>query len=170
MRAFAPTLLAPAKSASGPRSIFYLPILRLPAQGPPWVATFFVLTGYVNAMKPLKQARNGDIDKAMSGLASSTLRRTGRLLLPTIAVTIASWMICQLGGYKTGKVYDSEFIRDTSPDSIPGFVGPIRSLVSNCFSTWSSGSNIYDPIQWTLPFLLKGSMLIYLTLLATVRI
>lgn len=150
-------------------SIFHLPFLRLPAQGPPWVALFFLLTGYVNAMKPMKQARNGSIGPALSGLSSSTLRRTGRLVLPTTVATLASWLIAQMGGYKIGKKCDAAWIRDTSPIRLPGIIWPIQSLVTNCFTTWSSGSNVYDPIQWTLPFLLKGSMLVYLALLATVR-
>ena len=168
-RAFAPTLLAPAEDDSQLGSIFHLPFLRLPAQGPPWVALFFLLTGYVNAMKPMKQARNGSIGPALAGLSSSTLRRTGRLVLPTTVATLASWFIAQMGGYRIGKTCDAAWIRDTSPIRLPGLIWPIQSLVNNCFTTWSSGSNVYDPIQWTLPFLLKGSMLVYLTLLATVR-
>ncbi|MCJ1460500.1 hypothetical protein MMC28_010882 [Mycoblastus sanguinarius] len=168
-RAFAPTLLAPAESETTSGSIFHLPILRLPAQGPPWVALFFLLTGYVNAMKPIKQARNGSISQALSGLSSSTLRRTARLVLPPTIVTIASWALCQMGGYRTGKNCEAAWIRDTSPVPTPSLIGSVKSLINNCFTTWSTGSNAYDPIQWTLPFLLKGSMLIYLTLLATVR-
>ena len=120
-------------------------------------------------MKPMKQARNGSIGPALSSLSSSTLRRTGRLVLPTTLATLVSWLIAQMGGYRIGKTCDAKWIRDTSPVRRPGIIGPIRSLVKNCFTTWSTGSNVYDPIQWTLPFLLKGSMLVYLTLLATIR-
>ena len=120
-------------------------------------------------MKPIKQARNGSIGPALSGLSSSTLRRTGRLVLPTTVATLVSWFIAQMGGYSIGKSCEAAWIRDTSPVRVPGIIRPIRSLVKSCFKTWATGSNVYDPIQWTLPFLLKGSMLVYLTLLATVR-
>lgn len=168
-RAFAPTFLAPAENSEDLGSVFHLPFLRLPAQGPPWVALFFLLTGYVNALKPMKQARSGSINSALSGLASSTLRRTGRLVFPTTIATLCSWIISQLGGYRIGKTCEASWIRDTCPDRVSGIIDPVKSLVYNCFTTWSSGANKYDPIQWTLPFLLKGSMLVYLTLLATVR-
>ena len=155
-RAFAPTFLAPAENKSDLGSIFHLPFLRLPAQGPPWVALFFLLTGYVNAMKPMKQARNGSVGQALSGLSSSTLRRTGRLVLPTTVATLVSWMLCQLGGYRIGKTCDATWIRDTSPSPTAGFIAPLRSLVHNCFTTWSNGSNAYDPIQWTFAFPSQG--------------
>ena len=117
----------------------------------------------------MQQARSGSINSALFGLASSTLRRTGRLVFPTTVATFCSWFIAQMGGYNIGKTCEATWIRDTCPNRIPGIIAPLKSLVNNCFSTWSSGSNAYDPIQWTLPFLLKGSMLVYLTLLATVR-
>ena len=123
----------------------------------------------MNAVKPLKQTRNGNINQALAGLGSSTFRRIGRLVLPTTAATILSWIICLLGGYEIGRACEATWIRDTSPDSPLGFVNAIRSLVRNCFTTWSSGKNIYDPIQWTLPFLLQGSMFTYLALLGTLR-
>ena len=43
-------------------------------------------------------------------------------------------------------------------------------LFRNLGTTWLNGANEYDRIQWTLTFLLKGSMMTYLTLFATVYV
>lgn len=168
-RAFAPTLLDPQRGYDARPTLFHLPFLRLPAQGPPWVALFFVLTGYVNAMRPIKQARSGNTTAAFENLASSSLRRTARLVLPTTVATVASWFVCQLGGYRLAKACEADWIRYSSPEPSSGAIAAVTSLLRNIFTTWASGSNQYDPVQWTLTFLLKASMLIYMVLLATVR-
>lgn len=169
-RSFAYTLITPSHDSSHTGSLMHLPFLRLPAQGAPWVSLFFVLTGYVNAMKPIKQARCGNGSEALAGLAFSAFRRTSRLVLPATIATIISWTICQLGLFEVGRTCEAVWIRDTSPKPGPGIAGSVHLLLTNLFTTWTTGSNIYDKNQWTFPFLLKGSMLIFITLLATVRI
>ena len=169
-RSFAYTLIPPAQDSTHLGSFIHLPLLRLPAQGAPWVSLFFILTGYVNAMKPIKQARNGNGNQALSGLAFSAFRRTGRLVLPATIATVISWILCQLGLFEIGRTCEAGWIRDTSPKPGPGVTGSLRLLFENLFTTWTTGSNAYDKNQWTFPFLLKGSMLVFITLLATVRI
>ena len=169
-RSFAYTLITPAQDSTHLGSFIHLPFLRLPAAGAPWVSLFFILTGYVNAMKPIKQARNGNGNQALSGLAFSAFRRTGRLVLPATIATVISWMFCQLGLFEIGRTCEAGWIRDTSPKPGPGVRGSLRLLFENLFTTWTTGSNAYDKNQWTFPFLLKGSMLVFITLLATVRI
>ena len=169
-RSFAYTLIAPAEDSTHTGSFIHLPFLRLPAQGAPWLSLFFVLTGYVNALKPIKQARDGNGNQALSGLSVSAFRRTGRLVLPATIATVISWVICQLGLFEIGRTCDAAWIRDTSPSPGPGVAGSIRLLLVNLFTTWTTGFNAYDKNQWTYPFLLKGSMLVFITLLATVRI
>lgn len=168
-RAFAPTLLGPQISDNTGPTIFHLPFVRLPAQGPPWVALFFLLTGYVNAMKPLKQARAGNTTAAFQTLASSSLRRTARLVLPTTVATVLSWLVCQLGGYKLANRCESDWIKFSSTEPSTGVFAAVGDLLRNIFTTWLSGANRYDPVQWTLVFLLKASLFVYITLLATVR-
>lgn len=169
-RSFAYTLITPAQDSTRMGSFMHLPLLRLPAQGSPWVSLFFVLTGYVNALKPTKQAQAGNGSRALSGLASSAFRRTGRLVLPATIATVISWIICQFGLFEIGRTCEAGWIRDTCPIPGPGVSGSIRLLLTNLFTTWTTGSNVYDSNQWTFPYLLKGSMLIFITLLATVRI
>ena len=132
------------------------------------VAAFALLAGYVNSLKPIKLSRAGNADAALSSVAKSAFRRTGRFMIPAIIATICSWLVCQFGGYKVAHVADSAWIRDTSPTPSTSFAAAFYDLFQNLTTTWLDGFNAYDRIQWTLTYLLKGSMMTYLTLFATV--
>lgn len=43
----------------------------------------------------------------------------------------------------------------------------IKDLLSHIITTWTTSWNVYDLNQWTLLPLLKGSMLIYMMMIAT---
>ena len=166
-RSLAPYLLSPAMSASLPPVLLQLPFLRILVMGRASVAVFAILSGYVNALKPIKQSRTGNIDAVLSGIAKSAFRRTGRFMIPAIIATTASWLVCQFGGYNLASTVDAAWIRDTSPIPSTSFAGALSDLFSNLVTTWTDGGNQYDRIQWTLCYLLRGSMLVYLTLFAT---
>ena len=134
------------------------------------MAVFAIVSGYVNGLKPIRQTRAGQIDAALAGIAKAAYRRTGRFIAPVMVATITSWLICQLGAYRLARVVDSQWIRDSSPRASASFPMAFVDLFQNLVTTWTSGANIYDPIQWTMTFLLRGSMLIYLTLFATAYI
>ena len=138
--------------------------------GRPSVAVFAILSGYVNGLKPTRQTRAGQIDAALTGIAKSAYRRSGRFVIPSVMVTIASWFICQWGAYRLGTQVDSQWIRDTCPLPSKGFAAAFTDLYWNVISTWTNGANEYDRIQWTLTYLLRGSMFVYLSLFATAYI
>lgn len=144
-----------------------LPFFRCLVMGRASVAVFAILSGYVNALKPIKQTRAGNIEAALSGIAKSAFRRTGRFMFPALMATTLSWLVCQFGGYQLASVVDSAWIRDTSPIPSTSFAAAFQDLFRNLMTTWTTGANEYDRIQWTLCFLLKGSMFVYLTLFAT---
>jgi len=145
-RAFTPTLLDPQVGEHVPATLFHLPFIRLPAQGPPWVAFFFILTGYVNSMRPIKQARAENTTAAFQNLASSALRRSARLVLPTTVATIASWTICQLGGFRLGRACEADWIKNTSPEPSVSIGAAVAALFRNILSTWTSGANQYGEV------------------------
>lgn len=151
-------------------ALFQLPFLRLLIMGRSSVAIFAILTGYVASMKPLKQARAGMTDQALSNIAKTAFRRTGRFVFPAVVATTIAWLWCELGAFRIAMHADSDWIRDTSPVPSSSFAGAFWGLFDNLMSTWISGRNQYDPIQWTLTYLLKGSMMTYLTLFATIYV
>ena len=160
-------MLSPAMSEALPPVLMQLPFLRCLFMGRASVAAFAILSGFVNALKPIQQTRAGHSDAALSSIAKSAFRRTGRFIIPAMAATTLSWLICQFGGYGLAQGVESAWIRDTSPLPSTSFAGAFTDLFRNLIRTWTDGLNEYDRVQWTLPFLLRGSMLVYLTMLAT---
>ena len=169
-RSLAPHLLSPAMSEKLPPMLFQLPFLRCLVMGRASVAAFALLAGYVNSLGPIKKCRAGNMDAALSGIAKSAFRRTGRFVIPAMIATTLSWLVCQFGAYKVAKLASSNWIRDTSPDPSPSFATAFYDLFYSLGRTWLDGANKYDKIQWTLTFLLKGSMMTYMTLFATVYV
>lgn len=167
-RSLVPHLLSPAMSDKLPPTLFQLPFFRCLVMGRASVSAFALLAGYVNSLKPIKLSRAGNADAALSGIAKSSFRRTGRFMIPAVIATVCSWLVCQFGGYNVAHAANSDWIRDTSPVPSPSFAAAFYDLFQNLGTTWLDGFNAYDRIQWTLTYLLKGSMMTYLTLLATV--
>ncbi|EXJ88473.1 hypothetical protein A1O1_05403 [Capronia coronata CBS 617.96] len=149
-----------AKDSTTP-SLFQRPILRLVASGHSWVALFFILMGFVNALKPIQLARSGLIDKALSKLASASFSRIFRLVLPATAATIISWFICNLGLYKISESSDAYWLNTTTPLPSDGWPQAVKDLMSALQRTWLYyGENPYDQPQWALIYLLQGSVMI----------
>ena len=121
-------------------------------------------------MGPLAKARDGNPQAALMSLASSTFRRVFRLVLPTTIAGFFAWFLCQLGFYALAARCEAFWMRNTSPLPDPTFRAAVKGLFWNSLNLWKSGNNTYERNQWSLPFLLKGSMMIYLTLLATLRL
>ena len=166
-RSVAPYLTRPRLEENGGTLLFQLPIVRTFFMGRPSVAAFALLAGFVNSLKPIRQAKLGQIDACLSGVAKSAYRRTGRFILPSMTATIISWLLCQFEAYHLGTTVSSDWIRDTSPRPSTSFVGAFTDLFGALLGTWTHGANDYDKIQWTLTFLLRGSMMVYLSLIAT---
>ena len=145
------------------------PILRLVAQGNAWLAVFFILLGYVNSLKCIAQSRAGKTDTALHILASNSFRRTGRLVFPAAAVTVLAWLACQLGAFDLARESDAYWLRTTAPRSSSTWLGAVGDLLAGLVDTWLRSSNPYDQPQWALLPLLKGSMLVFMVLLITVR-
>jgi len=80
-RGLIPPCCAPGSASP---SLFQRPVFRLVASGHSWVAIFFILMGFVNALKPIQLARDGQVDKALNKLASSSFGRIFRLVLPAM--------------------------------------------------------------------------------------
>lgn len=147
------------------------PIFRLVGQGPAWVACFFILSGFVNALKPIKLARGGNTETALSNLAVSSFRRSFRLFLPATAATIISWFITQFGAYETARQSNAYWMYTTSPAksaSWPDAVGDLARAIQTTWCYWPN--NPYDQPQWALMYLLQGSMFVFTALLVTINL
>ncbi|KAF8860641.1 hypothetical protein BDZ45DRAFT_587984 [Acephala macrosclerotiorum] len=166
-RAFDEELFKPTSEEGAPPRFLQYPIIRILVQGRIGVTIFSLVTGYVCALKPIRQCRAGNPDAAFKSIARSAFRRVPRLILPTTIATTLIWFICQFGVFEVGNRVDSWWVNYTSPNMTPFFGEAIKSLLYHIITTWTKSWNIYDNNQWTLLPLLKGSMLIYMMLVAT---
>ncbi|MCJ1444029.1 MAG: hypothetical protein MMC23_004529 [Stictis urceolatum] len=152
-------------------ALFQRPIFRLVAQGHSWVALFFILMGFVNALKPIKLSRTKQTETALSSLAVSCFRRTFRLILPATAATLISWTVCQLGMYETARNGDAYWLYTYTPMMSQSWGTAIDDLFYGLRMTWSYNDiNAYDQPQWALVYLLTGSMFVFCAMLMTINL
>ena len=110
-----------------------------------------------------------DADAALSMLASSSFRKTGRLIFPAAAVTILAWFVCQLGAFRLALISDAYWLWSTSPEQSDTWASSVLDLGRELVYTWFFFNNKYDQPQWALQFLFKASMMVFVVLLVTVR-
>ncbi|KAL8786679.1 MAG: hypothetical protein Q9213_002614 [Squamulea squamosa] len=169
--AFARWIVIPSYGKNGPVYLMQRPIFRLVASGAAWVAVFVILSGFVNSLKAVKLARAGQTEPALSNLATSSFRRSFRLVLPATAATTLSWFITQLGAYHTAKASDAYWLYTTSPNPSASWGTAVEDLVYAIRTTWTyNPENPYDQPQWALLYLLQGSMFVFTALLVTINL
>lgn len=134
------------------------------------MAIFSFVTGYVCALKPLKLARANEPNKALASVSRSAFRRLPRLWLPATIATVIAWLLCEMGAFEVANHCDSGWMVWSSPDRQGALRPALWSLMTELKRTWTEGQNQYDGIQWTLPYFLKGSMQVYVFVVATVTL
>ena len=150
--------------------LFQRPILRLPANGHSWVAVFFLLLGFVNALKPIKLARSGHADLAASGLARGGFSRVCRLILPASLVTTISWVLCQFQAYKSAYFSDAYWLHVHSPAPSGDALTALGALKNALIDIWMFGRDTYyDQPQWAMIHLLQGSIMVITALVLTIN-
>lgn len=108
---------------------FALPIFRIILHGGFLaVAIFFVLSGYVCSMKPLKLSLAGKPEEARRNIASSAFRRVVRLIIPPTLATTISWILANTGAYNMALSLENSWLAAHSHWRSDGFVNAIRDL------------------------------------------
>lgn len=161
-----PLLTSPTQSYHGSSLLLQLPFIRLVYAGRVSIAVFALIAGYVNAIKPITLMRAKENDRALSRIASSAFRRTGRLVLPTTVATAIAWFLTQIGGFEVALHAHQPWIRDISPQKSTSISHALRCLLKNLVTTWTTGANDYDKIQWTITFFLQAALWTYMLLVA----
>jgi len=136
-------------------------------QGRIGVSIFSLVTGYVCALKPIRQCRAGQQEAAFVGISKSAFRRAPRLILPTTIATTIIWFITQFGVFQVANHCEGWWLNYTAPEITPYIGTAIKELLLNLILTWTRMWNSYDNNQWTLQPLLKGAFLVYVMLFAT---
>lgn len=125
------------------------------------VHIFFVISGYVLTRGTLQHIHSGSSgEKIASGLASAVSRRYVRLWLPIAATTFLTmtvgYMVNQRG-VEQAATYPLEIAHWVESISLTAF--PLSTV------SWMD----YNPHTWTIPYEFRGSMYVFLALLATHR-
>ena len=168
--AFAPYLHSPAPEINKTPLLFQLPFLRLCVGGRAAVAIFFIVTGFVNSLNPLKGSYAGNTDLVLSNVAKSTFTRSARLVIQTTLATCIAWTFCQLGALGIATLANSDWLRMVSPKPDSTMLAALAGLFRALILFWNKGENRYEPVHWTRVYFLKGSKQIYLTRVATTMV
>jgi peptidoglycan/LPS O-acetylase OafA/YrhL len=165
---------------SGPSGKYYvlqLPFLRLMYGGSSMVAMFFVVSGYVLSFNSLQNARSARWDTMFSQLSSSILRRTARLLFPTMLVSGTTMVFAQLGAFDNYSISSSNIhwpVQAMKSSSIfeQMMIWGKETWVQFRPWTWNSlGPDYMYGLQfWTIAIELRCSMILYLFITATTHL
>ena len=148
MRAFISNYLSPADEYGGTPHLFQRPYFRIIASGPFWTSIFFILSGYVCAVKPLRLSNSGQVEEARKVIASSAFRRVLRIGLPATLGTCFPWVLCQLGAFEILDVrYWSGWLDATTPKRLPGIIPPLQNLFRQCVCSTFIIKLIYSLIR-----------------------
>ncbi|KAK3942824.1 acyltransferase [Diplogelasinospora grovesii] len=152
-----------------------LPVIRVLHSGRASVTIFFVISGYVLTIKTLTlihQHKGGENGKVLDALSGSLFRRPFRLYLPILVSTgIAAIMVRFDRQYHIYQEGAPPFANNMSDQfwhwvhMTLDMANPFRSVVArqNLFN------NAYNEHLWTIPVEFKGSLLVFVLLLAFCR-
>lgn len=145
----------------------FLPAIHTAALGTPYfaffnggasVVFFFVLSGYVLSIGPLKTGNLGRI-------VISALKRWPRLAGPVLIVSAISGILSVSGLYfneEAGRITGSGWLRSFN-FAFEGGPSLSDALYEGAFSTFFApgGSNQYNAVLWTMHYEFIGSMIVF---------
>lgn len=125
------------------------------------VAIFFVLSGYVLSIAPLRVIRDGDRAKAHRRLVSAFIRRPFRLFIPALGISFAfaMWMHLPFGlaPRLEWPVPQDTFIAEIGKWIYESILMMNPFEKHGIFTRWYC----YDPPAWTMAVEWGGSMLVF---------
>jgi peptidoglycan/LPS O-acetylase OafA/YrhL len=147
---------------NGPSSWIQLPFLRILFSGRPMVHIFFVISGFVLSVKPIKAIHAHDPEKVFVALSSSAFRRPIRLFGPCIASTFLIMVATQCGYMYTPAPTFAEQFWNWKDVAFHQITWP-----------WSWDKDLrpgYDIHLWTIPIEYVHSMLLFMIILLLSRV
>jgi peptidoglycan/LPS O-acetylase OafA/YrhL len=146
----------------GRTSLATFPFIRtLFTGGNAGVAIFFVLSGYVLSIAPLRVIRDGDTAAAHRRLISAIFRRPFRLYIPALGISLAFALIMHLP-FGLAPVMEWPVAQETLFAEIKSWVYESGVMMNpfeehTIFTHWYP----YDPPAWTMAIEFRGSMLVF---------
>ncbi|KAL3473452.1 acyltransferase family-domain-containing protein [Aspergillus californicus] len=161
--------------------LYQLPIIHVVVSGHIMVAIFFVISGYVLSYKPIRLIRSRSWEETFVTLASSTFRRGLRLYVPAIVGIMLVLIAVRVGAYNYSQkiLFEGHTIMGTNEQHPPIMVKSFLKQWWDWYATvarlmdpfdWALYYNNYNPHLWTIPVEFRGSIVLFLTILATSRV
>ncbi|KAJ6780157.1 hypothetical protein PWT90_01973 [Aphanocladium album] len=159
----------------GNRRLIQLPFIRLVHAGHAMVGIFFLIGGYVNAVKPIKLIRAQRFADLAPAVGSSLLRRVFRLYLPAFAATLTTALLTYVGFFEPARsnINDLEGIfhwPDYHPGRQPTLLGTLsdwRQQMLLLVDPWKQPFWTHlDPHLWTVTVEFRASLVVSLCLAA----
>jgi peptidoglycan/LPS O-acetylase OafA/YrhL len=159
---------------SSPDSYFFvqLPIVRLlHAAGLAMVAIFFVVSGFSVSFKSLSLIRGGHQPELFDTLSSSVFRRGLRLVLPPAATTFVAMLIANFHWYGTGPGSREPLVYPTFGENLISWLRSVIELFDPFRpAIYPVYNPPYDTNLWTIAVELRGSLVIFLTILGLAKL
>ncbi|KUI55399.1 hypothetical protein VP1G_02824 [Cytospora mali] len=168
--AFFPYVLWPAPGPEEAPVLLERPYFRVLVQGRIGVAIFSFVTGYVCALKPVRNFKAGNQNSSFNSISRSALRRVPRLVLPVLLILTLSCLATQLGAFETANHCDGAGLPETSPDRQDNWLVAAYALIQDMVRVWSHGQSQYGAELWTMMPIMKGAFWVYCYLLATAHV
>ncbi|KAL6252722.1 hypothetical protein RBB50_000441 [Rhinocladiella similis] len=152
--------------------MFRLPILRLPCTGPAMVDIFFVISGYALSCRPLSLTRSSDFTRFSESLSSALFRRAIRLYAPVVFLTFLNAMLSYFKLFDPAGAdhvpYNSTITKTLWHWLDDLFTG-LNPLNLDRYHSWNIKGLRYAIGMWTIPFEYRGSIVVFVVLLALGR-
>ena len=155
----------------------HTPVLGALLQGSSMVAIFFIVSGFSISYRATSQIRAGDLAGATDSLASSAFRRRWpRLYLPTFAITLVEALLAYIGFEGHEMIFFSPSPRVGSfwgqmahvCRDLLIFGNPIQGALGRIMDPRPHTQ--YDGNTWTIPLEYLGSMVVFMTIMATMKL
>lgn len=144
-----------------------LPFVRILYSGSVMVDIFFVISGAVLSLKPLRLGREGRYQELLENLSSSAFRRGPRLFLPCFVSTFFTAVASMLG-FMLQSGITRNYPLSPSHSWTEQFRVWLTSMVAFCSP--SAQGTIWEQNLWTIPMEFRGSILVFLCALGVAKL
>jgi peptidoglycan/LPS O-acetylase OafA/YrhL len=145
-------------------SIWQLPMIRFVYSGAAMVSIFFTVSGFVLTHRFIQKIHRREYTTLYPGLTSLTFRRALRLFLPSLASCVLAFICVSLG-----------FVPIPQVEGHKPFQHGLLALfqyIDREFDPWTWDSymkGFYNPQLWSISLEYRGSMVVFLVVLALAR-
>ena len=145
-------------------SLWQLPIIRLIYSGPAMVSIFFVVSGYVLTHRFIQKMHRHEYESLFSSLTSLSFRRAIRLFLPAVVSSLLVYVCASLDLMEIPKRVEKE--------SFHHGLAALMNYLDDMSNPWTWNLYMkgwYNPQLWSIAVEYRGSMIVFLVVLALAR-